>query len=60
MAILNNYELMLNSEIFVIGNGTKEFADIINRTDEASTIIDLVRFKNAPIETRASYSGLCW
>ncbi len=53
-------ELMLNSEIFVIGNGTKEFADIINGTDEASTIIDLVRFKNAPIETRASYSGLCW
>lgn len=52
-------ELISGSEIFVIGNGTKEFADILSKTREEATIIDLVRL-NAPIETRASYTGLCW
>lgn len=52
-------ELLSGSEIFVIGNGTKEFADILSKTHGDTTIIDLVRL-NAPIETRASYSGLCW
>jgi GDP-mannose 6-dehydrogenase len=52
-------ELLFNSEIFVIGNGTKEFADIIHRTGEEKTIIDLVRL-NAGYEARKSYAGLCW
>jgi GDP-mannose 6-dehydrogenase len=47
------------SDIFVIGNGTKEFADIINKTDDDMTIIDLVRL-NAAFEGRKAYSGLCW
>lgn len=52
-------ELLLGSEIFVIGNGTKEFADILGRAKEETPIIDLVRL-NAAIEGRKTYTGLCW
>ncbi|NCC20842.1 MAG: UDP-glucose/GDP-mannose dehydrogenase family protein [Alphaproteobacteria bacterium] len=52
--ILNN-----GSEVFVLGNGTKEFAGILNRTKEDMPIIDLVRL-NGAYESRKSYAGICW
>ena len=47
------------AELFVLGNGTKEFADILEKAPEDVSIVDLVRL-NAPYEKRKSYSGICW
>ena len=48
-----------SSELFVIGNGTKEFASIIEQADSNKSIIDLVRL-GSPMEERENYSGICW
>lgn len=52
-------ELIAGSNVFVIGNGTPEFADILDKTDEDMSIIDLVRL-HQPMESRKAYAGICW
>jgi GDP-mannose 6-dehydrogenase len=52
-------ELLQASEMFVLGNGTREFSEILERADEKSPIVDLVRLKGA-YEKRAAYNGICW
>ncbi len=53
------HELLENSDIFVIGNGTKEFSKIIEQTKRDAPIVDLVRL-NGSYEDRESYAGICW
>ena len=52
-------EMILSCEAFVLGNGTKGFADILEKTSEQTPIIDLVRL-DAPYEKRKAYAGICW
>ncbi|MBU6234624.1 MAG: nucleotide sugar dehydrogenase [Alphaproteobacteria bacterium] len=52
-------ELLAKADVFVIGNGTKEFAKILEQADASAPIVDLVRL-NSPVEARASYTGICW
>ena len=47
------------SEVIVIGNGTKSFADIIDGIDTNTPIIDLVRLRSEA-EKRSAYNGICW
>ncbi len=49
------------AEIFVIGNGDKEFVNIIqeNIANDDTPIIDLVRI-GKEIENRSGYNGICW
>ena len=52
-------EVLDSSDLFVIGNGTKEFVSILENADESKTIIDLIRL-GADIEDRENYTGICW
>ncbi len=52
-------DILKGTEIFVIGNASREFETILDRTDENIPIIDLVRL-HAPIEQRKAYAGICW
>jgi GDP-mannose 6-dehydrogenase len=52
-------EVLSNSEIIIIGNGSKEFRQIEAKVTGDHQVIDLVRLfdKNSSVE---SYSGICW
>jgi GDP-mannose 6-dehydrogenase len=52
-------QLLDNSDVLVLGNGTKEFAEILERAEEDIPIVDLVRL-HGPYESRESYEGICW
>lgn len=53
-------ELLEKSELFVIGNHGADFGHILDKANDNSTIIDLVRLKNAVGESRSAYTGICW
>lgn len=55
----NPDDLVDSCDVFVIGNNTKEFGDILDKIDEDAPLIDLVRHYK-PIEKRAAYAGICW
>lgn len=48
------------SDLFVIGNGTKSFKEIIGQIEAQHTIIDLVRLNADNLMERQSYVGICW
>ncbi|MBN8521132.1 MAG: UDP-glucose/GDP-mannose dehydrogenase family protein [Alphaproteobacteria bacterium] len=51
---------MKGSDVFVIGNPTKDFATIVmTLTNDNTPVIDLVRL-NPDLEKRAGYDGICW
>lgn len=52
-------ELKAKCDVFVIGNGTKEFSNILESIDPSMPIVDLVRL-GAKVEDRDSYCGICW
>jgi GDP-mannose 6-dehydrogenase len=52
-------DFITKADVFVIGNGTKEFAGILEKADAEAPIVDLVRLGSS-IEKRASYAGICW
>jgi GDP-mannose 6-dehydrogenase len=53
-------ESMKDADVFVIGNPTKGFADVIAKVaNDDAKVIDLVRL-NADLEKRAGYDGICW
>lgn len=52
-------DILTETEVFVIGNASHEFAGILDRAGEDTPIIDLVRL-HAPIEQRKAYAGICW
>ena len=52
-------EAIEHGETIVIGNGAKEFKDILSVTDDSKVIVDLVRISDQrSIEGR--YDGICW
>lgn len=56
----NPSDFIKQADVFVIGNGTKSFASILEQADTTAPIIDLVRLGAPALETRASYAGICW
>lgn len=56
----NAEDLKPASDIYVIGNPNKDFAQIISAVANDDTpVIDLVRL-NADLEKRKGYNGICW
>lgn len=53
--------LLKDAEVIVIGNGDKNYAQIIAGANANTQIIDLVRLKdNTEMESRKNYTGICW
>lgn len=55
----NANDILNDAELFVIGNGTKEFASLLESADASKPIVDLVRL-GSTIEDRENYTGICW
>jgi GDP-mannose 6-dehydrogenase len=53
-------DVVANSDVIVVGNGSPEFADALRGTRADQIVIDLVRVKVAAAEVRAAYTGICW
>src|SRR6476661_5764882 len=54
-------DLVDESEVIVVGNGSAEFADALRRTRPDQTVIDLFRVKGLRRdEIPGDYSGICW
>jgi GDP-mannose 6-dehydrogenase len=52
-------ELMQKSKTIIIGNKAKEFESILDTIQEDQTIIDLVRIRKQPPQSK-QYMGICW
>ncbi len=54
-------EVIDNSDVIVVGNGSPEFAEALKRTRPGQVVIDLFRVKGvAKEEIPADYTGICW
>ena len=53
-------EVVRDSEVLVIGNKAKEFADIKSQLRSGQVVLDLVRLFEEPIGEDGSYQGICW
>ena len=53
-------EVVNNAEVFVIGNGHEEYAQLLQNVNDNAEIIDLVRLKDNSLEARSKYTGICW
>ena len=54
-------EVIENSDVVVVGNGSPEFAEALKRTRPGQTVIDLFRVKGVgKEEIPADYTGICW
>lgn len=53
-------DLIAKADVFVIGNKGHDFAALLEKADPSKIIIDLVRLNAEPIETRKTYTGICW
>jgi len=53
-------EVIGQSEVIVVGNGSPEFTDAIERCRADQIVIDLVRIPLDFSRVRAQYDGLCW
>lgn len=52
-------EVLQVSETIVIGNGSKEFQNVLNKVTDNQVVVDLVRIADESITT-AQYDGICW
>ena len=52
-------ELLASSQTIIIGNKATEFDCVFDDIREDQTIIDLVRIRRAPPESK-QYQGICW
>lgn len=55
----NPDDMLKASDMFVIGNPSKEFPAVMEKADPSKPIIDLVRLDDE-LEQRDSYTGICW
>jgi hypothetical protein len=47
--------------LFIIGHHGEDFSKILlSKSNDNIEVIDLVRLKDAAIEERAAYQGVCW
>jgi len=54
-------DVIRNSEVIVVGNGSAEFADALKETRPDQIVIDLFRVKGVAREQiPAQYTGICW
>src|SRR3989442_8387891 len=53
-------EVVDQSDVIVIGNQSKEFADGLTRCREDQIVIDLVRLPIDGSRMKADYRGICW
>jgi GDP-mannose 6-dehydrogenase len=53
-------EVIAGSDVIVVGNGSPEFADALQRTRPDQLVIDLFRAKVERDRIPAAYSGICW
>jgi GDP-mannose 6-dehydrogenase len=53
-------EVLDQSEVIVIGNKAPEFRDVLQRTRQGQTVIDLVRISKDRDGLAADYQGICW
>ena len=54
-------DVIANSDVLVVGNGSPEFADALRKTRPDQTVIDLFRVKGIDRDqVPAQYSGICW
>ena len=57
----NDLDAVLSrSDVVVIGNGAREFADIGPRLRSDQVVVDLVRVLDLNGSSRATYQGICW
>ena len=52
-------EVLQHGEVIVIGNGAKEFEDVVSSRVNGQMIVDLVRIRRERI-VGEKYDGLCW
>jgi GDP-mannose 6-dehydrogenase len=53
-------EVVGQSDVIVVGNGSPEFAEALRRTRPDQTVIDLFRLKMDKEDVPAQYTGICW
>ncbi|MCQ3936004.1 MAG: GDP-mannose dehydrogenase [Chloroflexi bacterium] len=53
-------EVVANSEVIVIGNGSPEFQTAIQKTRPDQIVVDLVCISQNGMELAAQYDGICW
>ena len=53
-------EVLVTSDVIVIGNGASEFTDAVTRCRPDQTVIDLVRLPVDFSKVQATYDGICW
>jgi GDP-mannose 6-dehydrogenase len=53
-------EVIEQSEVIVVGNGSPEFAEALKKTRPDQIVIDLFRLKVDPKDIPAEYTGICW
>jgi GDP-mannose 6-dehydrogenase len=53
-------EVIGQSEVIVVGNGSPEFADALRKTRPDQIVIDLFRLKVNREDVPAQYTGICW
>ena len=53
-------EVIANSEVIVIGNGSPEFSEAVTRCRPDQIVIDLVRLPLDFSRVQAQYDGICW
>jgi GDP-mannose 6-dehydrogenase len=53
-------EVIAQSDVIVVGNGSPEFAEALKKTRPDQTVIDLFRLKVDRADVPAAYTGICW
>ena len=48
------------SEVIVIGNGSPEFSEAVQRCRPEQVVVDLVRIPLDCSQVEAQYDGICW
>jgi GDP-mannose 6-dehydrogenase len=57
---LSTDEVIANSEVIVVGNGSAEFSEAVTRCRPDQIVIDLVRIPIDFSKVHARYDGICW
>jgi GDP-mannose 6-dehydrogenase len=53
-------EVVVGSEVIVVGNRSPEFAEALTQCRQDQIVIDLVRLPMPGSLLRADYRGICW
>ncbi|MDY6867155.1 MAG: UDP binding domain-containing protein, partial [Chloroflexota bacterium] len=53
-------EVLAESDVIVIGNGSSEFKAVLDKIEDHHTVIDLVRIVQEIDQLDERYQGICW